>query len=80
MQTRVQKWGNSLAIRIPKMLAREALLDEHSPLDLTLVDGKIVLTLLPSPVPSLEELLARVTDENRHGEVDTGPPVGREGW
>lgn len=80
MKTRVQKWGNSLAVRIPKVLAREACLDEHASLDLTLVDGRIVLTLLPSSVPTLEELLAGVTEENRHGEFDTGPAVGHEVW
>ena len=80
MKTRVQKWGNSLALRIPKSFAAEAGLRENAPVALSLVDGKLVIQpLAPEPL-TLEELLKGVTDQNLHGEWDTGPAVGREVW
>jgi antitoxin MazE len=80
MKTRVQKWGNSLALRIPKSFAAEAGLQENAPVDLSLVDGKLVVQLVAPQPPTLEELLRGVTDQNLHGEWDTGPAVGREVW
>ena len=80
MKSRVQKWGNSLALRIPKSFASEAGLRENTPVELSLVKGKVVIQpLAPGPL-TLEELLRGVTDENLHGEVNTGPAVGREAW
>lgn len=78
MRARVQRWGNSLAVRIPKPFAAEAGLEQESEVDVAVVDGALVIT--PTPVPGLDELLARVTDENLHGEVDFGSPMGREVW
>ena len=80
MKTRVRKWGNSLALRIPLSFASEARLAEDTPVELSLVDGKLVIQLLIPPQPTLDELLAGATDENLHGEWDTGPAVGREAW
>ncbi len=80
MKTRVQKWGNSLALRIPKTFATEAGLGEDTPVDLSLVKGKLVVQALSDEQLSLDELLRRVTDKNLHGEWDTGPAVGREVW
>jgi antitoxin MazE len=78
MKTRIKKWGNSLALRIPRALASEARLEEGTPVDLALVGGKVVIRpALPEP-PTLEELLKGVTNENLHGEWNTGPGVGRE--
>lgn len=80
MKTRVQKWGNSLALRIPKSFAAEARLREDTPVELSLVEGKLVVqALTPEPL-TLDELLRGVTDQNLHGEWDTGPAVGREIW
>lgn len=80
MKTRVQKWGNSLALRIPKSFAAEAGLREDAPVDLSLVKGKVVVQpVQPEPL-TLDELLRGVTDENLHQEWDTGPAVGREVW
>jgi antitoxin MazE len=79
MHTKVQKWGNSLAVRIPRSIALEAGLAEDSEVALDSVDGGFVVRKLPI-VPTLEELLANVTEENRHGEWDTGAPVGAEVW
>ena len=80
MKTRVRKWGNSLAVRIPKSFATEARLTENAPVELSLVDGKLVVQSVVQPQPTLEELLRGITDENLHGEWNTGPAVGREVW
>lgn len=80
MQTKIQKWGNSLALRIPKAFAEEVGLAEDTPVEIRLVEGHLVIEAVTPPNETLEEMLARVTDENIHGEVDFGPSVGREIW
>jgi antitoxin MazE len=80
MRTRLQKWGNSLALRIPKPFATEAGLEQETQVDLTLTDGKIILSPVIEPALTLESLLADVTDENVHHEVETGSAVGKEAW
>jgi len=80
MEIRVKKWGNSLALRIPKPLAVEVGLEDSSPVELSLMDGRLVITPVVEPELSLATLLAQVTEENLHGEVDTGPAVGGEVW
>ncbi len=80
MKTHVQKWGNSLALRIPKPLADEMALKDNSAVELSLRDNEIVITAIVAPAFDLESLLAQVTEENLHGEVDTGPAVGNEAW
>lgn len=80
METRVQKWGNSLALRIPKPFATEAGIEANSPVEIALVDGKLIVTPMAGPQPTLAELLAQVEETNLHGEVDTGPTTGKEVW
>jgi len=80
METRVQKWGNSLAVRIPKPLASELGLENNSPVDLSLVSGKLVIVPAVKLGLSLEALLAQVTEDNLHGEFDAGSAVGGEAW
>jgi antitoxin MazE len=80
VETRVQKWGNSLALRIPKPFAAEVGLESDSFVELTLVDGKLVITPITKPTLTLEQLLAQVNEHNLHGEVDTGLAVGNEVW
>jgi antitoxin MazE len=80
MLTRVQKWGNSLAVRIPKPFAVEAGLEQDTQVEMSLVDGKLIVAPVAEPALTLESLLAQVTDQNLHGEVDTGPAVGNEVW
>ncbi len=80
METRVKKWGNSLALRIPKPLAVELGLEDDSPVNLLLVDGKPVVTPVVRSELRLEALLAQVTEGNLHTEIDTGPAVGGEVW
>jgi antitoxin MazE len=80
MKTRVQKWGNSLALRIPKAFADDAGLRENTRVELSLSDGKLVVNALTEEPITLSELLKGVTDDNLHGEWDTGPAVGKEIW
>lgn len=79
MQVRIQKWGNSLALRIPKSLAKDSGVDTGSLVDLRVVRGKLVATPVRGTY-ELEELLSRVSKGNLHGEVDSGEPLGREIW
>jgi antitoxin MazE len=80
MQTKIQKWGNSLAVRIPKAFVKEAHVAYGTTVDLSVDHGKIVVDPHPEPEYSLEELLKGVTKRNRHAEVETGRAVGREVW
>ncbi|MCX7791313.1 MAG: AbrB/MazE/SpoVT family DNA-binding domain-containing protein [Chloroflexaceae bacterium] len=80
MQSRVQKWGNSLALRIPRTFAVEIGLADNTPVEITLEDGRLVIVPLTAPRYSLDELLAGVTTENLHTEHDTGVPEGNELW
>ena len=80
MQSRIQKWGNSLALRIPKSFAREIGLDRDVSVNVSLEDGKlIVVPIAKSPV-TLERLLEQITEDNIHREVYTGTPAGKEVW
>ncbi|MEX2119889.1 MAG: AbrB/MazE/SpoVT family DNA-binding domain-containing protein [Pirellulales bacterium] len=80
MKTRIQKWGNSLALRIPKSCAEEAHVTQDSVVNISVEDGALIVRPIEPTRPTLEELLAEVTDSNIHGEVDYGPPTGREAW
>lgn len=80
MKARIQKWGNSLALRIPKSFAHEAGLEQDSPVEVSLEDGKLVIAASPKSKLTLRRLLAQVTKDNRHAEFDTGPAIGSEVW
>ena len=80
MKTRVQKWGNSLALRIPKSFAIEVGLQRETAIEISLADGKLIITPVAKPKLNLKQLLAKVTKENLHHEVDTGPARGNETW
>ncbi len=80
MRTRVQKWGNSLALRIPKSFATEVGLQTDSSVEVSLVNGKLVIAPIVKPELTLKQLLAQVTDENLHHEVETGSALGHEVW
>jgi antitoxin MazE len=80
MTTAVQKWGNSLALRIPRTYAAETNLAEGSEVELRLQSGSIVVRPVARKRHKLENLLRRVTPRNRHATVDTGPAAGKEVW
>jgi len=80
MRTKIVKWGNSLGLRIPKSFAAEVHVQEGSTVDLALEDGKLVIRPAGPVEYTLDELLSGVADENLHGEIDHGGPVGGEAW
>ena len=79
MRARVQRWGNSLALRIPRAFATETALESGSEVELTLDEGRLVITPLCQS-ERLEDFLDRITPENLHDEIDTGPATGAEAW
>jgi len=80
MQTKIQKWGNSLAVRIPKAFVKEAHVAYGTSVNLSVMDGKIVIDPHTEPVYRLEDLLHGVTKRNLHSEIETGDTVGQEVW
>jgi antitoxin MazE len=80
MRTRVGKWGNSLALRIPKQFAADAGIEDESVVQVTLQNRTIVIEPVAVPTYSLTQLLAKITPENLHAEVDTGEAIGGEAW
>ena len=79
MTTKIQKWGNSLAVRIPRTVAEETHLAEDVAVDLTVKDGVLCVTPRSRKI-TLHALLEGITEENLHREVSTGSPVGNEAW
>ena len=77
MRIRVSKWGHSLAVRIPSAFAKQLGVVEGSAVEISASEDAIVLS---RPGYTLEGLLEQVTQDNLHGEIDTGPPAGREEW
>ena len=76
-KAQVAKWGNSLAVRIPKGVAEEARLQEGDSIVIEALKGRIELRPAEG-IPTLEELVAQITPENRHEETDWGPDRGKE--
>ena len=80
MKTKIKKWGNSLALRIPKSFALNANLSQNELVDLSIDKERIVITPIGNKEYSLDELLERVDENNLHGEFDTGSSEGKEIW
>lgn len=80
MNATVQKWGNSLALRIPSSVAKDIHLRQGSAVELAVENGAIVVKPAKKGKLSLSRMLADVTKTNRHTEQDWGAPVGREIW
>ena len=80
MLTKVQKWGNSLALRIPKAFALDAQLENDSVVEISIVDGQIIIKPVATQSWSLEELLSGINKDNIHNEVETGSVMGNESW
>ena len=80
MQTRIQKWGNSLGLRIPKSFAAEAQVEAGSTVDISVDDGQLVVTPVRRRKYALRDLLKAINSKNLHHEVDSGAAVGREAW
>jgi antitoxin MazE len=80
VQTKIQRWGNSLGLRIPRAFAEEAGVEAGAEVDLSIRDGDLIVRPARRPKYRLTELIRKITARNLHGEVDTGAPVGREVW
>jgi antitoxin MazE len=78
MQTYVTKWGNSLAIRLPKALVSEIGLAEGSSVELRIDEDRLIIE--PRKHYKLAELVRGITERNCHAAVDDGPSKGSEQW
>lgn len=79
MKTQVSRWGNSLALRIPKGLAEEAGIKEGAGVELSLDQGRLLITPTGGEY-SLNELVKGINSKNRHEAAPWGGPVGGEAW
>lgn len=79
MTATVGKWGNSLAVRIPKRVVKQLNLVIGSELEFSVIDNNMVLTPIKGKL-TLVELMDQITSENQHEEVDWGRPEGKEIW
>jgi antitoxin MazE len=76
----VAKWGNSLAIRIPRAVAEQVHITEGTDINFTVSGNSIVITPLKRKKYTLDELLEGMTADNFHSEFETGNAVGNEDW
>jgi len=77
MKTQMVKWGNSLAVRIPKPVVVEARMKEGDALEIEAAEGRVELRRI-TKVPTLAQLVSQITPENRYSEISTGAEVGKE--
>lgn len=80
MKTSVGRWGNSLALRIPRAYATETRIAEGSEVEITLKSGALVVRAVGRKRHALGDLLKRITPANRHDSISTGGAAGREAW
>ena len=80
MRANIQKWGNSLALRIPKPLAEQAQITQGSLVEIKLVEDVLQIEPVVPHSYTLKALLEGITEQNIHDEVDTGQVQGKEVW
>jgi len=78
MTVALKKWGNSLALRIPKDIAKTLSIEYNSMMELEIVDEALMLK--PKKSTLLEDLVSQINSQNLHSEVSTGKSVGNEEW
>jgi antitoxin MazE len=78
-KAQVAKWGNSLAVHIPKDVAEQARLREGDAVSMEVLDGHVEVRRAEK-IPTLKKLVAQITTESRYEEADWGPDVGKEIW
>jgi len=78
MKTTVQKWGNSLGVRIPSVMAKDLMLENGSKVELIEEADRIIIQ--PQKTPRLEDLLEAIDETNLHEEVKVNGPFGNEAW
>lgn len=77
MKTQMVKWGNSLAVRIPKPVVVEARMKEGDSLEIEAAEGRVELRRV-TKIPTLAQLVSQITPENRYSEISSGAEVGKE--
>ncbi len=80
MQTKIQKWGNSLGLRIPKSFAEEAHVEAGSTVDISVAAGELIVRPVHRRTYDLASLIKGINAKNIHAAVETGAPAGREVW
>ncbi|MFB6212420.1 MAG: AbrB/MazE/SpoVT family DNA-binding domain-containing protein [Candidatus Magasanikbacteria bacterium] len=78
--TKIKKWGNSLAVRVPKKIVDRLNLRENSPVHLEMRDGELKIKPRESRNYTLEELVNEIDENNLHDSIDTTKTVGKEVW
>ena len=80
MVTKIQKWGNSLGLRIPKSFAKNVAIEEGSSVDISLEGDRLVIKPIRAAQYKLSDLLTLVTEDTRHEEILVGDALGKEAW
>jgi len=80
METTIKKWGNSLAVRLPRSIAQKLALKAGSTVVMREEKKTLIIQAAPKTRKSLKELIAMIRPENIHDEIDWGKPVGKEIW
>lgn len=78
MRATVKKWGNSASVRIPAAIMEAANLTLDTVVEVTEENGRVIIEPVREGDVTLERLLAEITPENLHDEVDFGSPTGKE--
>jgi len=80
MLAKIQRWGNSLGLRIPRSFAAETKVEDGSMVELTIEEGNLVIRPVKRPQYELSNMLKQIKPENLHEVIDTGRAVGQESW
>ena len=78
MTTKIQKWGNSLGIRLPKALIESTSFSEGVEVVFSQKGSEIILQVVKRKYPTLKEIMKGMTRANFEPELDWGPDVGQE--
>ena len=80
MRVSVKKWGNSASVRIPAAVMRAARLELNQAVEIREEEGRVVIERAAAPEYDIAVLVAGITPDNLHAEIDLGGPVGKEIW
>jgi antitoxin MazE len=80
MRSQLTRWGNSVAVRVPKRVLEDAKLAEGDTLELVVTKPGVISLRATEKKPTLKSLVSAITPENRHRETDWGGPIGNELW
>jgi antitoxin MazE len=80
MRATIQKWGNSLALRIPKVVSKELGIEEATAVEMRVDNSALIVKAKKTKKLVLKELLAKINDKNCHEAIETDPAIGKEVW